>query len=807
LERYICIHGHFYQPPRENPWLEEIELQDSAYPYHDWNERITAQCYAPNGASRILDSEQRIVDIVNNYSKISFNFGPTLLAWLERNQPETYEAILDADRLSLERFGGHGSALAQGYNHMIMPLANKRDKVTQVVWGMEDFRNRFGRDPEGMWLPETAVDIETLEVLASMGIKFTILAPRQGKRVRKIVRRSHWKEVRHGRIDPSMAYCCPLPSGRMVNLFFYDGPIAQDIAFGDLIRSSESLVRRLADAFNHEREWAQLVHVAVDGESFGHHTRHGDRTLAYCLYLIENGDLARLSNYGEYLANHPPTHYVEIIENSSWSCIHGVERWRENCGCQSGGYPEWTQAWRKPLRDAMDWLRDKAGQVYEERASLLFKSPWEARNDYIRVIGDRSLDNLDAFLQKHGREDLGETDHQHWLCLLEMERHALLMYTSCGWFFDEVSGIETVQVLQYAGRVIQFIQQFNGESVEEEFLARLEVAPSNIHGNARRAFELFVKPAQLDLLRVGIHYAVSSLFEDYADESVLFCYAVNREVFREVSAGRMKLVIGKVRVVSRITRQAMTLSFAVLHLGDHNISGGVREYQGEGPFSEMEGEITSAFERGDVPEVVRLTDRHFGMNNFSIWHLFRDEQRKVIDQVLDLAYREAESSYRRIYRNSQTVMNFLLNLSIPLPKAFTVAAEQVIQSDLRQIWDSEVVDPTLLERLIEESNRWNLSPDREMLSFRASSWIAGAFQKIQSNPEDPVLLGQIERILQILSTLNLDLDLWKSQNIYFSLGRSVYAEVKARALEGDPWASEWVGYFERMGPFLKVKGI
>ncbi len=807
MDRYICLHGHFYQPPRENPWLEEIELQDSAYPYHDWNERITAQCYAPNGASRILDSQQRIIDIVNNYSKISFNFGPTLLAWLESHQPETYGAILEADRLSRERFGGHGSAVAQAYNHMIMPLANKRDKVTQVIWGLEDFRNRFGRDPEGMWLPETAVDIETLEVLASLGIRFTILSPRQGRRVRRMARRAHWREARHGRIDPSTAYLCPLPSGRAISLFFYDGPIAQDIAFGGLVRSSEALVRRLRDAFNDQRDWPQLVHVAVDGETFGHHSRYGDRTLAYSLYLIENGDYAALTNYGEYLARHPPTHYVEIFENSSWSCIHGVERWREDCGCRTGGYPEWTQAWRKPLREALDWLRDMASGVYEEWAALVFNSPWEARDDYIRVIADRSTENLDAFFGKHRRGEIDDLDHQQWLCLLEMQRHALLMYTSCGWFFDEVSGIETVQILQYAGRVIQYIQQFNGGGIEEEFLLRLEQVPSNVHGTGAGVYEMFVKPAQLDLVRVGVHYAVSSLFEDYADEVNVFCYAVRREVFRLSSAGSMKLGVGRIRITSRITREAMTLSFAVLHLGDHNISGGVGEYRTEESFSEMESEITGAFDRGDVPEVFRLTDRHFGMNHFSIWHLFRDEQRKVIDQVLELAYLEAENSYRRIYRNSQTVMNFLHSLSIPLPGTFSVAAEQVINSDLRRIWDTADVEPGLLEKLIGESHRWRLSLDKEMLSFRASSWMAGAFERIQASPMDIVLLGQVENILQILSSLHLELDLWKSQNIYFALGRSVYAEIKAAVMDGESHSLEWATLFESIGTYLKVKVI
>lgn len=375
MERYVCIHGHFYQPPRENPWLEEVELQDSAHPYHDWNERITAQCYAPNAASRILDPEERIIEIVNNYSSISFNFGPTLLAWLERHDHDTYRAILEADRTSRERFSGHGSALAQIYNHMIMPLASRRDKVTQVIWAIHDFKRRFEREPEGLWLAETAVDLETLEVLAEWGLRFTLLAPRQAARVREMVPGANWEEVGGGRIDPSRAYQCSLPSGKTISLFFYDDPVSRDIAFGGLLISGDGFARRLAEAFSPSRPWPQLVHVAIDGETFGHHHRFGDQALAYCLHLIEAQGLARITNYGEYLEKHPPTHQVEIYENSSWSCVHGVERWRNDCGCQSGMHHGWTQSWRKPLRETLDWLRDEAATLFEQRAARTSDPP------------------------------------------------------------------------------------------------------------------------------------------------------------------------------------------------------------------------------------------------------------------------------------------------------------------------------------------------------------------------------------------------------------------------------------------------
>ncbi|MCL2336286.1 MAG: glycoside hydrolase, partial [Firmicutes bacterium] len=283
MDRYLCIHGHFYQPPRENPWLEAVELQDSARPYHDWNERITAECYAPNTAARILNEQGLIMDIVNNYSKISYNFGPTLLDWLKYNNREVYQSVLDSDRESRERFSGHGSAFAQAYNHMIMPLANRNDKYTQVYWGLRDFASRFGRPAAGMWLPETAVDLETLDIMAELGVKFTVLTQYQAKRVRAI-NGGQWQEVGPAGIDSTMCYRLNLPdSGRSINIFFYNGPIAQAVAFEKLLANGDRFVQRLMGGFQENLGRLQLVSIATDGETYGHHHRHGQMALAYAL--------------------------------------------------------------------------------------------------------------------------------------------------------------------------------------------------------------------------------------------------------------------------------------------------------------------------------------------------------------------------------------------------------------------------------------------------------------------------------------------------------------------------------------------
>src|SRR5581483_7484088 len=431
--RYVTIHGHFYQPPRENPWLEAIETQDSAAPYHDWNERITAECYGPNASSRILDAKDRILEIVNNYSSISFNFGPTLLSWMQTAAPETYRAILEADRTSR-------SAIAQAYNHIILPLANERDQRTQVRWGIADFEWRFGRRPEGMWLPETAVDIPSLEALAAEGIRFTILEPHQALRYRA-VGDSGWTEA-NGGLDPTRPYVCNLPSGKSIAIFFYDGPISRAVAFERLLARGEYFAHRLTGAFNAARKEPQLVNIATDGETYGHHHRFGEMALAYALHYIEEKDLATITNYRAYLEEHPPEYEVEIAERTAWSCAHGVERWRSDCGCSTGGGAGWNQKWRAPLRDSLDWLRDHAADLFEREGRLVLHDPWRARDAYISVVLDRSDSVLHEFLRHHA---LDGVEISRVLALLEMQRNAMLMFTSCGWFFNDISGIETVQ--------------------------------------------------------------------------------------------------------------------------------------------------------------------------------------------------------------------------------------------------------------------------------------------------------------------------------------------------------------------------
>lgn len=501
--RYVCIHGHFYQPPRDDPRTGKVEAQPSAHPYHDWNERVTAECYTPNAFARVLDRRGRVAEVRNNYAQISLNFGPTLLRWMERQAPETYRALLDADLRSRHRFGDHGSGLAQAHGHLILPLANRRDKVTEVRWGLADFEHRFGRPAEGMWLPEAAVDTETLEVLAEEGVGFTILAPEQAARVRPPEGEEGWQDVSGGQVNPRRPYRCRLPSGGAITLFFYDGPLSRAVAFEGLLEDGARLARRLTSAFDPEQGDPQIVHIATDGESYGHHHRHGEMALAYALRLLEAQEDVELINHGRFLELHPPTWEAEIVEPSSWSCPHGVERWRSDCGCFTGGEPHWNQGWRAPLRQALDFLRDELGERFEQAGGRMFRDPWEARNDYIHVLLDDSPEVRNAFLARHARQGVLERPEERsrgWK-LLEMQRYALSMLTSCGWFFNDVAGIETVQVLRYAAQTVDLARELFEIDLEEPFLAILQRAESNRpeKGTGRRIWEAEIRqrrPAQ-----------------------------------------------------------------------------------------------------------------------------------------------------------------------------------------------------------------------------------------------------------------------------------------------------------------------
>ncbi len=503
----LIVHGHFYQPPRENPWTGDVDPEPDAAPFHDWNERIHDECYAPNTGVRIQAANGSDL-IVNNYANISFDFGPTLLSWLERQHPATYSRIIAADVESRARCNGHGNAIAQAYNHAILPLCNERDRLTQIRWGLADFRYRFRREPESMWLPETACNDDVLDSLIDHGLRFVILAPQQAARIRdNTLIPASWQEKTENSIDTSIPYCRYHRdgSGRSLAVFFYDPAIAHAIAFEHALSSSAALAERIARRPGSD----EMVNVGTDGESYGHHHKFGDLSLAHLLETAAPARGFRVTNYDEYLDQHPPAIQVEIDdgsvgEGSSWSCIHGVSRWTSDCGCHTGGGAGWNQAWRKPLREALNFLGDEAAVAFEVTRGSLFVDPWAARDESISLILDPS-ESREVFLRNHAPGQLNREQEVKALTFLEMQRHALLMFTSCGWFFNDIAGLEPIQILKHACRVIELMQEVGLPSPRQRFLEILAEAKSNKPelGNGADIYRSFVEPANSSFDRSG----------------------------------------------------------------------------------------------------------------------------------------------------------------------------------------------------------------------------------------------------------------------------------------------------------------
>jgi alpha-amylase/alpha-mannosidase (GH57 family) len=805
-DRYLCVHGHFYQPPRENPWIEVVEQQDSAWPYHDWNERITAECYAPNTTARILDDRGRITALVNNFARMSFNIGPTLLQWLQDRAPEVHTRVIEADERSRKRYGGHGSAMAQAYNHAILPLASERDRRTQVLWGIRDFQHRFGRDPEGMWLAEAAVDVSTLEHLAEQGIRFTVLSPYQAARWRSDD--GGWIEVSDGSIDPTQPYQVVLPSGRHIAVFFYDAAVSQAVAFEGLLNSGDVLADRLLGAFR-DRPGPQLVHIATDGESYGHHHRHGEMALAQALRRLARDPSVQVVNYGQYLELHPPRHQVEIIEGSSWSCAHGVERWRADCGC-STGHEGMHQAWRGPLRSALDQLRDRLAEHFEVAAGALLRDPWAARDDYIDVVLDRATE-LGGFLQRHAHSDLDASATTEVLRLLELQRHAMLMFTSCGWFFDEVSRIETIQILHYAARAIQLAQVTGGpEGLLEELLAGLELAESNLpeYGDGRRIFEEHVLPSIADERNVAAHFAISGLFHRYGPSERIGCFEVVRGDEQVSDAGRARLAYGQVIIRSVVTLEEHPFEYGVLHFGDHNFAAGVRPRGEPEAYDRLAADLEEAFAEVDFAATLHRLDEHFQGRSYSLRDLFRDEQQRILGILLDATLEDAEATYRSIYRPRAALMRFLTGIGTKLPPPLHNAAEIVVNAELRSSFAGEV-DPTRVRSLIDEAERFGIELDAEGLAHALSATFRAMSDRIDralGNPkvfarfddEERRFFEQLDGLLDIVSELPFEVDLVVAQNVCWRVLTSLRPTLVERAEGGDSVAARWREHIDRL---------
>jgi alpha-amylase/alpha-mannosidase (GH57 family) len=814
-KHFVCIHGHFYQPPRENPWLETVEVQDTAAPYHDWNERVCAECYAPNGAARTVNEKNQITRIANNYARISFNFGPTLLSWLKENAPRTFRMILDGETSSRQRYNGHSSAMAQGYNHMILPLASARDRSTQIRWGMADYENSFGSPPEGMWLPETAADTATLEALAANGIKFTVLAPHQCKRIRPLksetgegdqTGEAEWTDTPNASVDTMHPYLVRFASGASIAVFFYNGPDSRAIAFEGLLDSGDNLAGRLKAAFN-DSDQTQLVHVATDGESYGHHHKYGEMALAYALQLLEQDKTVKLTNYGSFLEQFPPEFECEIVDDTSWSCVHGIERWRSNCGC-NGGKAGWNQEWRTPLRQALDELRDAVAPLTEREGGKLFKDVWAARDAYIEVVLDRSTESADRFFNAQQGHLLSESERVHALELMELQRHAQLMYTSCGWFFDDISGIETVQVIAYAARVLQLAKQLFGlqaAPLEPAFVARMAEAHSNVPeaGDGASIYKKCADTMELNLEQVAAHYAISSIFSSFADETVLFCFRIRRISHDIYTSGKGRLAVGRVHVASAITGDAKSFSFAVLHFGDQNITAAVKAYADAdaAAFEAFAAEAAGHVQRADFPEVIRQIDRFYGHANYSITSLFRDEQRRIVGLILTSTLRDIENSLTTIYQDHASLSHFLTQAGLPKPPALTLAAGFAINAGLRRTLEGDPIDGAQMRSLLAMATADQVPLETATLSYIADQRMKRAMIELITSPGSLKVLERALALARAITEMPFELNLWQAQNIWYEILRTSGNGSTAVDPEERP---RWEKDFNELGACLTI---
>ncbi len=775
-EVFLTIHGHFYQPPRENPWLEAIELQDSALPFHDWNERINKECYNPNSVSKIVDSRNRILDMVNNYEHISYNFGPTLLSWMEKFAPLTYERIIKADIESISEHNGHGNAIAQVYNHMIMPLANEHDKDTQIKWGIKDFEYRFGRKPEGMWLAETAVDDDTLRLLEENGIKFTILSPYQALKIRKEGDKD-WQDVSWGNVDPARSYRYYIKSapGKYIDLFFYDGAISRSVAFDELLKDGNKFIKRLKEGVSDLRNYPQLVNIATDGESYGHHTKFGDMALAYVLQIKAKDEGFTITNYAEYLDKYRSNYETDIKQASSWSCFHGVGRWKEDCGCSTGGHPGWNQKWRKPLRDALDYLRDELIKVFEQEGPKYFnKDVWEVRNNYIAVILDRSSLIVSKFQQENFKKDLSDTEKVRAMELLEIQRQAMLMYTSCGWFFSEISGIETVQIMKYAARAMQLAANFSKNDYEKRFLEILSEAKSNIaeYGTGKDIFERFVKPSIVTMKQVASLWAISSLYQDFDDEENVYCYKVIRHDYQKVEKGNSSFVTGCIEVQSRITQQKSNLIFALMQYADGDFHCAIKEYSEDIEFNTMKNTLIKKFLLDSITEIIRALDEYFGKEYFTLKDIFIEERRKILQILLKDKLDKFARTYEEMYDEGKSSIYHMQNLGLTIPDEFKISAGYALSRKFNDliIHSGGFVDPTITQQAVDinyESKRMGIKLDKAPSNKIFAKKINQNLNRLTYGLE----VQQAEVIMELfdyIEKLELEVDIAEAQNIYFT---------------------------------------
>lgn len=791
---YVTIHGHFYQPPRENPWTGVVPRHDTGTSARNWNVRITEECYRANGWSRVLGPGNLIEDIVDNYAYINFDFGPTLLTWLDANAPDGYRRILEADGLSQSLQKGHGNAIAQVYNHMIMPLANHRDKRTQIVWGLRDFEFRFGRKSESIWLAETAVNLETIKILIEYGIRYIILSPFQSLRVRPLDRSRGWTDARGGKIDPRRAYRFFLKDARRrripdrsVDVFFYDGPLAADVSFSHLLRSASVLRERIVQAGEGVGDGG-LVSVATDGEVYGHHERFGDMGLAYLIRREAPSHGLEFVNYGHYLDLHPPQWEVDLNfgehdEGTAWSCAHGVGRWERDCGCSTGGDPGWQQRWRTPMRRGFDMIRNRLVETYLEQVSPLVKDAWAARDDYINVLLDTTPLARDVFVEEHAKKHLTDGERGKLWSLLESQRYAMFMYASCGWFFEDISRIEAIQNMTCASRAIELAQPYQSLDLERMLLEYLGEAWSNRPemGNGADIYRRFVNPQRISAQRVAGDLALAAAVLGEEPESREFRYAVITHEFWESGErdreGDGVSRHGLLELVDQDTEERFAFEVHVYHSHLWDVRCYVL------PARRQEGEALPERVRRAAPE--EEISRAEGAARFSLSDLVAENRERIIRKAYESILEREDHSLSELFEESRDLMGTFRRAQVPIPLVFQAVATHVLGRMLQAVagrlraclernLDAEAppeageTEEILSEtaKLLEFARESELEVDVGSLKSAFSSVLEALLGKLLQGP-DPLWAGRFVAVIRNRDPLNFPLDLRPLEDVAF----------------------------------------
>lgn len=769
---YLVIHGHFYQPPRENPWTDTIEKQDSAYPFHNWNEKIIDECYLPNCYSKVVDSSNKIMHIVNNFEFINFNIGPTLFSYIEKNFPNVYKKIIEGDKLSQEHNNGFGNAIAQAYNHIIMPLAKRRDKITQIKWGVQEFEYRFRRKPESMWLPETAIDSETADLLIDEGLKYIILSPHQALKYRKLGAKD-WTNVSEKPIPPYQPYRLFKKDSKgntitekYIDIFFYNAKLSNDISFGNILTNADWLADEITKNINPDLPPTQLISIATDGEVYGHHKKFADMCLSAFIKHSAPERGIKIINFANFLNMYPPSSEVELSPGSeglgtSWSCAHGVGRWFRDCGCHTGGQPGWNQKWRKPLRDAFDKLNESLVELYEFEGKKYFKKIWEVRDDYISILLNPVQENKTKFLQKHLHSKHLLKEKSKALRLLETQKYMLYMYTSCGWFFSELSGIETLQNLKYAAKAISLASHFDEFILSSEYYDFLEQAKSNLDNrkNGRQLYQEIFKNSLYSEYNIINEFAHKCLFLKFKSNEDLYKYKIDLMDFVKKEFNSHHHLLGKIKLVNILLEEEKYFIFYLIQKSINNSQCWIME-------------VTEEFKFEKSPQIVEWINnpllnenfiKMFPKKIFSISDILFDIRLKLAKSIFAERNEELDITYQKIYNENIDFINFLKSLNLNIPKELKVITEAVLKNQIKSILSEYIKEfkeeeLTKLNQVVNSLLYSNLQIESDSLKLLYNNiLILRLTDFFKDDNYDEMIHKQLNNLIEIGTILKIDI--------------------------------------------------